>query len=80
MIIQVLGPGCRRCEALHRTTRAAVAQLGLDTPVERVHDYAQMARIGVIGTPALALDGRVLVTGRVASVDKVRELLAAAVA
>ena len=77
MTIQVLGPGCRRCHALHETTLAAVEQLGLDTPVEQCHDYLEMARLGVMSTPALALDGRVVMSGSVPSVDQVRELLAA---
>ena len=79
MTIQVLGPGCSRCHALHQTTLAAVEQLGWDTHVEKCHDYLEMARLGVIGTPALALDGRVVMSGSVPSVDEVRALLAAEV-
>ena len=77
MTIQVLGPGCKRCAALHQTTIAAAEQLGLDTPVEKIHDYAEMARLGIMSTPALAVDGRVLMSGSVPSVDLVRELLTA---
>ena len=80
MTIQVLGPGCKRCAALHQNTVAAAAQLGLDTPVEQIHDYAEMARLGIMSTPALAVDGRVLMAGNVPSVDQVRELLAGATA
>lgn len=79
MTIQVLGPGCARCHALHQNTLAAAQQLGLGTPVEECHDYLEMARLGVMSTPALALDGRVLMSGGVPSVDQVRELLATAV-
>ena len=78
MTIQVLGPGCRRCAALHKNTIAAAEQLGLDTPVETIHDYAEMARLGIMSTPALAVDGRVISSGSVPSVDLVRQLLAAA--
>jgi small redox-active disulfide protein 2 len=78
MTIQVLGPGCKRCAALHQNTIAAAAQLGIDTPVEQIHDYAEMARLGIMSTPALAVDGRVLMAGSVPSADTVRELLAAA--
>jgi small redox-active disulfide protein 2 len=80
MTIQVLGPGCKRCAALHQTTLAAAAQLGIDTPVEKIDDYAEMARLGIMSTPALAVDGRVLMAGNVPSADVVRELLAAATA
>jgi small redox-active disulfide protein 2 len=78
MTIQVLGPGCKRCAALHQNTIAAADQLGLDTPVEKIDDYAEMARLGIMSTPALAVDGRVLTAGNVPSVDLVRRLLAAA--
>ena len=80
MTIQVLGPGCKRCAALHETTIAAAGQLGIDTPVEKIHDYAEMARLGVMSTPALAVDGRVLMAGTVPSVDQVKALLATAAA
>ena len=80
MTIQILGPGCSRCEALHQTTLRAVAELGLDAQVEKVEDYLEMARLGVMGTPALAIDGRLLISGAVPSVRMVRKLLAANVA
>ena len=76
--IQVLGLGCRRCDALRQTTRVGARQLGLDAPVEKVEDFAEIVRLGVMSDPALVLDGRVLVAGGVPSVDQVRELLAAA--
>ena len=68
MTTQVLGPGCGRCEALHYITVTAVAELGLDARVEKIYDDAEMARLGVPSTPALALDGRVLISGAVPSV------------
>ena len=79
MTIQVLGPGCVRCAVLHQTTLAAVERLGWDTPVEMSRDDLAMARLGVWSTPALAVDGRVVLSGSVPSVDRVRELLAAEV-
>ena len=78
MTIQVLGPGCKRCAALHQTTIAAAEQLGLDTTVEKIDDYAVMARLGIMSTPALAVGGRVLSAGNVPSVEVVRRLLATA--
>ena len=79
MTIQVLGPGCGRCEALDHITTAAVAELGLNARVENIHDYDEMARLGVMSTPALALDGRVLISGEVPSVTVVRRLLTASI-
>ena len=80
MTIQVLGPGCKRCAALHQNTIAAAEQLGIDTPVEKIHDYAEMARLGIMRTPALALDGHVLMAGNVPSIEVVRRLLAVEIA
>ena len=77
MTIQVLGPGCRRCEALHYITLTAVAELGLDARVEKTYDAAEMARLGVTSAPALALDGRVVISGAIPSVTVMRRLLTA---
>ncbi len=75
MTIQVLGPGCKRCAALHQATLTAVAQLDLDATVEKIDDYAVMAQLGVMSTPALAINGRVVMSGTVPTVDQVRDLL-----
>ena len=73
--VQVLGPGCKRCEALAAVTLQAIGELGLDAHVEKVTDYAQMARMGIMSTPALALEGKVLITGQVPDVHRVKALL-----
>ncbi len=75
MTIQVLGRGCGRCEALHFNTLTAVSELGLGASVEKVYDETEIARSGVDRTPALALDGRVLIAGAVPSVKVLRSLL-----
>ncbi|KNE80777.1 MULTISPECIES: thioredoxin family protein [Streptomyces] len=75
MIIKVLGPGCANCKALERVTRDAVATLGLDARIEKVTDYGAIAGYGVMSTPALVVDERVLVSGRVPTPAQVRELL-----
>ena len=75
MTVQVIGRGCGRCEALHFNTLTAVSELGLSASVEKIYDEAEIARIGVSQTPALALDGRVLIAGAVPSVKVVRTLL-----
>ena len=74
--IQVLGPGCKRCEALAAVTRTAVSELGLEASVEKVTDYAQMAALGVMSTPALAVNGTVVMSGGVPDVEHVKRLLA----
>ena len=74
--IQVLGPGCKRCEALAVVTRKAVVELSLDATVEKVTDYAQMAQLGVMSTPALAVNGKLVMSGGVPDVEHLKRLLA----
>lgn len=75
--IQILGPGCKRCTLLAENVAEAVAELGLDAKVEKVTDIKTMARMGVLTTPGLAVDGDVKTTGRLLSVRQVKELLQA---
>lgn len=76
--VSVLGPGCKRCDALAAVTRDAVDQLGLEASVEKVSDIAELARLGVMSTPALAIDGQLALSGQIPSVEQVKQLLARA--
>lgn len=76
MLIKVLGPGCANCVNLERVTRQAVADLGLDAQIEKVTDYGAIAGYGVMRTPALVVDDKVVVSGRVPTADQVRDLIA----
>ena len=76
MNIKVLGPGCTSCVALDRVVRDAVAALGLDASVEKVEDYPTILGYGVMSTPALVVDEKVLFAGRVPRAAQVREILA----
>lgn len=78
MIVKVLGPGCRNCVNLERVTRDAIGQLELDATVEKVTDFPTIVGYGVMSTPALVVDERVVVSGRVPTTAQVRDLLAAA--
>jgi small redox-active disulfide protein 2 len=73
--IQVLGTGCPKCQKLEENARAAVAELGLDVVVEKVTDVVQIARMGAIMTPALAVNGAVRSSGHLLSVSQVKDLL-----
>ncbi len=77
MIIKVLGSGCANCKNLERVTREALAELGLDATIEKVEDYGDIMGYGVMSTPGLVVDEKVVLSGRVPSVDQVRDLLAA---
>jgi len=64
MLIQVLGPGCPKCAQLEKTAREAVAEGAVQASVEKVTDFQAIAAVGVFATPALAVDGKVMCSGR----------------
>ncbi len=78
MIIKILGPGCTNCKNLERATREALAQLGLDATVEKVEDYPTIMAYGIMSTPGLVVDDKVLVSGRVPKPAEIKQLLSAA--
>lgn len=63
--IKVLGSGCAKCRELEKNTLAALAEMGLPPAVDHVTDYAQIAAYGVMSTPALVVEGKVVSSGRV---------------
>lgn len=75
MIVKILGPGCKNCQNLEKATREALADLGLEATVEKVQDYAEIAAYGVMRTPGLVVDDRVLVSGRVPKAAEIKDLL-----
>ncbi len=75
MTIQILGGGCPKCHALERNAREALSLLGLDATVEAVTDSDRITDMGVMFTPALAIDGVVKNAGKVLSVDDISAIL-----
>lgn len=75
MEIKVLGTGCPKCKTLEKHTRDAVAELGLDANVSKVEDIMEIMNFGVMTTPALVVDGKVVIKGKVASVGEIKQLL-----
>lgn len=75
MTIKILGTGCRNCVVLDRVTREAVAALKLDATVEKVEDYPTITGYGGMTTPALVIDERVALAGRVPTPTALRQLL-----
>ena len=67
MLIQVCGPGCAKCVEAEKTVRAALAEAGLAAQVEKVTDFAAMARLGVFSTPAVIIDGTIKCVGKAPS-------------
>lgn len=76
MQILVVGPGCPRCEATERNVREACAQLNLAAEVSHIYDPREMARLGARLSPAVLVDGRVVVQGKIPDVEELKQLLA----
>lgn len=74
-IVKVYGPGCAKCTELAKITQEAINQLGWDITVEKVTDMTELAKAGVLVTPAMSLDGKLLVSGKVPSVEEIKNLL-----
>lgn len=75
MNIKILGSGCRKCITLEDHARKGAAELGLETSIEAVHDPIVIAGYGVMRTPALVIDERVVVAGRLPAAEEVRSML-----
>jgi small redox-active disulfide protein 2 len=78
MKVQILGTGCPKCKKLAERVDEVVAALELDCEVEKVTDIREIMAMGVMITPALAVDGDVKSSGRVPSTDEIRDILESA--
>ncbi len=77
MQILILGPGCANCATLESRTKEAVGQLGLDATIGHVRDYGEIASYGVLKTPGLVIDERLVMSGRVPTTAQLVDLIAA---
>ncbi len=75
MEIKVLGTGCAKCKSLEKATIEAVAKAGIQANITKVEDIVEIMQFGVMTTPALVVDGRVIVKGRIPSVDELTQML-----
>jgi small redox-active disulfide protein 2 len=75
MKIQILGTGCAKCNALTMATEKAAQALNLPYELEKVTDLKQIMAFGVMATPALVVDGKVKVSGKVPAVDEIKTML-----
>ncbi len=78
MKLQILGTGCPKCKSLFQAAEQANQAEGWGAELEKIEDIRRIIEFGVMQTPALALDGKVLVTGRVPSAKEIAELVAKA--
>ncbi|MFA7364971.1 MAG: thioredoxin family protein [Patescibacteria group bacterium] len=76
MTIKILGTGCPNCQKLTKNVEEAIISLGLsDITIEKVEDIDKIIGMGVISTPALAIDNEVKSSGRILSIEEIKDLL-----
>lgn len=75
MEIKILGSGCSKCKTLEKLTREVVEQNGIDASITKVEDIVEIMKFGVMATPALVVDGNVMIKGRVPSSQEIKEVL-----
>lgn len=73
--VKVLGSGCAKCNQLEAATKAALEQLGMDTTIDHITDFSQIAAYGVMSTPALVVDSKVVSYGKVLKTEEVVKIL-----
>jgi small redox-active disulfide protein 2 len=76
MKIQVAGPGCGRCQTTEKNVRDAVAALNLAADVSHVFDVREYAKLGVRLTPAVIVEGKIVCSGKVPTVEELKHLIA----
>lgn len=75
MEIKVLGTGCAKCNTLTKLTKSVVESCGIDATITKVDDIQEIMKYGVMVTPALVVDGVVVVKGKIPSTKELEELL-----
>ena len=75
MKIEVLGAGCAKCKTLYEAVQAAVKEKGVAAEIVKVEDIPSIMKYGVMSTPALVIDGRVMFSGKTASVGEIAGML-----
>lgn len=73
--VKVLGSGCAKCNQLEAATKEALVKLGMEDTIDHVTDFSQIAAYGVMTTPALVVDGKVVSYGKVLKTDEVVKIL-----
>lgn len=75
MIIKILGPGCNNCKKLEANTKKAIENLNIDAKIEKVTDFKEMMKYGVMQTPSLVIDDEVKIVGKVSSEEEIKKLI-----
>jgi len=75
MEIKILGPGCPKCKTLEKVTREAVAETSITATIDKVEDIVKIMEYRVMHTPGLVINGKVVLSGQVPTVNQVKEIL-----
>lgn len=75
MTIKILGTGCAKCKKLEESARQAISELGIDAMVEKVTNLDEIMDYGVMMTPALVIDEKVVASGKLLSVSDIKEII-----
>ena len=75
MLIQIMGTGCTKCEQLQKNTELAVEELKINADVVKISDMDEIMNMGVVITPALAINGDIKSTGKLLSTAEIKKLL-----
>ena len=75
MEIKVIGEGCEKCDKLYENICLAIKELGLEASIDKVEDLMDIVRLGVMTTPSVMVDGKLIISGRVPKVKEIIKLL-----
>lgn len=75
MEIKVIGTGCEKCGKLYDNLMEALEKSGCEADIERVDDLMEIVKLGVMSAPSLMIDGKLVISGRVAKTDEIMRLL-----
>lgn len=75
--VKIYGPGCKRCEATERMVQEAAAKLGIEVAIEKVSDARSIAMAGVMSTPGIAVDGKLVHAGGLPDAARLEQWLGA---
>jgi len=75
MNIKVLGPGCINCKTLEARTQEALNKMNIEASIEKVIDYSEMLSLGLVRTPGLVIDNKIVVQGFVPTVEQLQQII-----
>ncbi len=75
MNIKVLGPGCMNCVTLEKRTREALTKMNIQAEIEKVTDFSKILELGLVKTPGLIVNNKIVVQGRVPAVEELKEII-----